>query len=103
MRVGGEPISSQTPMFSEPGDPTHAPSRNLYTRNNGFPGGSVNRESTCNVRDHLQCRRPGFNPLVGKIPWRRARQPTPVFLPGKSHGQRSLEGYDLWSCRVGHN
>ena len=33
----------------------------------------------------------GFNPCVGKIPWRRAWQPTPVFLPGESHGQRSLE------------
>ena len=35
-------------------------------------------------------RRPRFSPWVGKIPWRRKRQPTPVFLPGKSHGQRSL-------------
>ena len=35
----------------------------------------------------------GFDPWVGKIPWRRARQPTPVFLPGESHGQRSLAGY----------
>ena len=33
---------------------------------------------------------------VGKIPWRRAWQPTPVFLPGESHGQRSLAGYSLW-------
>ena len=37
----------------------------------------------------LQCRRPKFDPCVGKIPWRRDRLPTPVFLPGKSHGQRS--------------
>ena len=58
----------------------------------GFPGGSVSKEST------LQCRRPGFNPWVGKIPWRRAWQPTPVFLPGESHGQRSLAGYSPW-CR----
>ena len=36
----------------------------------------------------------GFDPWVGKIPWRRAWQPTPVFLPGQSHGQRSLAGYD---------
>ena len=36
---------------------------------------------------------PGFDPWVGKIPWRRAWQPTPVFLPGESHGQRSLAGY----------
>ena len=38
----------------------------------------------------LQCRRPGFYPLVGKITWRRKWQPTPVFLPGKSHGQKRL-------------
>ena len=41
----------------------------------------------------LQYRRPGFNHWVGKISWRREWQPTPVFLPGESHGQRSLEGY----------
>ena len=41
----------------------------------------------------LQFRRPGFSPWVGKIPWRRAWQPTPAFLPGESHGQRSLVGY----------
>ena len=35
----------------------------------------------------------GFDPWVGKIPWRMAWQPTPVFLPGESHGQRSLAGY----------
>jgi len=34
-----------------------------------------------------------FDPRVGKIPWRRAWQPIPVFLPGKSHGQRNLAGY----------
>ena len=38
----------------------------------------------------------GFDPWVGKIPWRRAWQPTPVFLPGESHGQRSLRGYSPW-------
>ena len=38
-------------------------------------------------------RRPAFDPWVGKIPWRRKWQPTPVFLPGESHGQRSLVGY----------
>ena len=37
-----------------------------------------------------------FNPWVGKIPWTRKWQPTPVFLPGESHGQRSLVGYSLW-------
>ena len=44
----------------------------------------------------LQCRTPGFNPWVGEIPWRRAWLPTPVFLPGESHGQRSLAGYSPW-------
>ena len=40
--------------------------------------------------------RPRFDPWVGKIPWRRKWQPTPVFVPGKSHGQRNLAGYSLW-------
>ena len=38
----------------------------------------------------------GFNLWVGKIPWRREQESTPVFLPGKSHGQRSLLGYRPW-------
>ena len=61
----------------------------------GFPGGS---ESVC-----LQFRRPGFNPWVRKIPWRRKWQPSPVFLPGESHGRRSLVGRSPWDHRVGHN
>ena len=54
--------------------------------------------ASCSVgkRICLQCRRPGFNPQVGKIPWRRAWQSTPVFLPGESHGQRSLEASSPW-------
>ena len=44
----------------------------------------------------LRCGRPGFDPWVGKIPWRRKWQSTPVLLPGKSHGQRSLVGYSPW-------
>ena len=49
-------------------------------------------------------RRLGFDPWVRKIPWRRKWQPTPVFLPGESHGQRSLEGYSPWGRkRVGHD
>ena len=39
----------------------------------------------------------------GKIPWRRAWQPTPMFLPGESYGQRSLAGYSPWGRRVGHD
>ena len=45
------------------------------------------------VSVHLQCWRTGFDPWVWKIPWRKKWQPTPAFLPGKSHGQRSLVGY----------
>ena len=48
------------------------------------------------VKDHLQCRRPGFKPWVRKIPWIRKWQPTPVFLPGESHEQRSLAGCSPW-------
>ena len=47
----------------------------------------------------MQCRRPGFDPWVGKIPWRRKWQPPPVFLSGKSHGQRSLAGYSPWGYK----
>ena len=50
--------------------------------------------------------RDGFNPWVGKIPWSRKWQPTPVFLAGKFHRQRSLADYSPWSCkesdRTGH-
>ena len=42
-------------------------------------------------------KRHGFGPWVGKISWSRKWQPTPVFLPGKFHGQRSLVGYSPWS------
>ena len=44
----------------------------------------------------LQFRRPGFDPWVGKISWRREWQPMPVFLAGEFHGQRSLAGYSSW-------
>ena len=55
-----------------------------------FPGGSDSK-SVC-----LQCRRLGFDPWIGKILWRRKWQPTPVILPGKSHGRRSRVGYRPW-------
>ena len=48
------------------------------------------------VKNCLQCERLGFNPWVGKIPWRRTWQPTPVFLPGESPG--SLVSYNPWVC-----
>ena len=48
---------------------------------------------------NLQCGKPRFDPWVGKIPWRRDWQPTPVFLPGEFHRQRSLAGYSPWGRR----
>ena len=50
----------------------------------GFPCSSVGKESACNAGICLQCTRPGFDLWVGRIPWSRKWQPTPVFLPGKS-------------------
>ena len=41
----------------------------------------------------------GLIPGLGKIPWGRKWQPVPIFLPGKSHGQRSLANYSLWGCK----
>ena len=63
--------------------------RSVWETVEGVPSGSVGK--------NLQCRWHRFDPWVRKIPWRRKWQPTPVFLPGKSHGQRSLAGYSLWS------
>ena len=56
----------------------------------GFPSGSVVKNLPANAGEEQ------FDPRVGKIPWRRRWQPTPVFLPGKVHGQRSLAGYSPW-------
>ena len=58
------------------------------------------KESVCQCRRYRRC---VFNSWVRKIPWRRRWHPTPVFLPGKFHGQRSLAGYSPWGCRVRHN
>ena len=52
-----------------------------------FPGGTSGKEPACQC---VRCKRHGFSPWVGKIPCRRAPKPTPVFLPGESHGQRGL-------------
>ena len=60
------------------------------------PDGASGKEPTC------QCRRRkrfGYDPRVRKIPWRRQWQPTPVFLPEKSHGQRCLAGYRPWGFK----
>ena len=57
------------------------------------------KEFTCQRR---RCKRHTFDPCVGKIPWRREWQLTPVFLPEKSHAQRSLAGCSPWSLIVRH-
>ena len=54
------------------------------------------KESACQCRRHKKC---GFDLWVEKIPWSRKWQPTPVFLPGKCHGKRSLLGYSPWVTR----
>ena len=61
----------------------------LYS-SKGFTGSSIGKS----IR--LQCRRTGLDPWVWKVPWRRNWRPTPVFLPGKSHGGRSLAGCGQW-------
>ena len=68
-----------------------------HTHTDGLLWWLSGKESTC------QCRRREFNPWVWKMPWKRKWQPTPVFLPGKSHRQRSLVGYSPWDHRVGHD
>ena len=62
----------------------------LYNTVSRLPWKLSGKESAC------QCSRYRFDPWVRKIPWRRKWQPTPVFLPGKPHGQRSLAGYSSW-------
>ena len=60
----------------------------------GFPGDSDGKESACNARG------PAFDPWVGKIPWRREWQPTPVFLPGEFRGQEGPNKQcSSWGCR----
>ena len=61
-----------------------------------FPGGPSGKELSC------QCRRlmiHEFSPWIRKVPWRRAWQPTPVFLPGESQGPGSLVGYGPKGCK----
>ena len=62
----------------------------------GFPGGASGKEPTCQCR---RCKRCGFDRWLGKIPWRSIWHPTPVFLPGESHGRRSLAGCSPLGCK----
>ena len=72
--------------------PIDAGSRHTH----GLPRWLSCKESACQCRGHR------FDPWVGKIPWRRDWQPTPIFLPRESHGQRSLVGCYQWGCKESH-
>ena len=70
----------------------------------GFPGDSVGKNPAANAGDAGSILHTQEKSWVGKISWRRAWQPTPVFLPGESHGQRGLEGYSPGELqKVGHD
>ena len=72
-------------------------SKGWTIQNTCFPGGTSSQEPTC------QCRRCGFDLWVGQIPWRRAWQPTPGFLPGESHGEEPGGLQSVGSQSVGHD
>ena len=68
----------------------HTKSNRGLTYSRGFSGGTIGKDPTSQCKRH---KRRGFGPWVRKIPWRRAWEPTLVFLPEESHGQRILVGY----------
>ena len=73
---------------------THSASNvELEPLESGFPGISVVKKLPANEEDT------SFDSCIRKIPWRRKQPPTPAFLPGRSHGQRSLVGYSPWGCK----
>ena len=73
---------------------------NSSERERGLPRWLSGKESACQCR---RCKRYVFDPWVRKIPWRRKWHPTPVFLPGKSHGRRSLAGNSPWAHKESHS
>ena len=85
-----EKKTSQNPIRDQVSARTTSYFLNLYT----LVAVLLNKERMC-----LQCRRPGFDLWVGKIPWRREWLPTPGFLPEEFHGQRRLAGYSPWGRR----
>ena len=75
--------------------------RNLATEQQhvitlGLPGSTSGKEPTCQCRRYKRCR---SDLWVERTPWRKKWQPTPVFLPGEAHGQRSLVGYSPWGWK----
>ena len=86
-----EKVASQS--VSHPGGETLRGGLDPVPGAMGFPNGLVGRESACSEGD------PSSIPGWEKIPWRRKWQPSPIFLPGKSLGERSLVGYSPWGCK----
>ena len=91
----GDSIQPSHPL-SSPSPPAPNPSLHLYIKWASLVAQLV-KKYACNARDQVRS-------WVGKIPWSRVHQPTPVFLPGESHGQRSLGGLQsTGSRRVRHD
>ena len=78
-----------TPIFL-PGESHEQSQTWLRTHTCCLPGSTSGKESASQGK---KSKRHGFNSWIGKIPWRRKWQPTPIFLPAKSQGEKSLEGY----------
>ena len=94
-------VSSSPDLQSLRSLPSSAGSKEAATMSPlGFPGGDSGKDPTCQCRRHERLR---FDLWVRKIPWRRIKQPTLVFLPGESPGQRSLVGCSPCGHRVGHD
>ena len=75
---------------------THISTIDTRYKIDGLPRWLSGKESACQYRSHRRCR---FDPWARKIPWKKACQPTPVFLSGKSHGQRSMRSYSPLGCK----
>ena len=88
------------PTFCVQRTMSHNPQKSVYINMHGFPGAAGGKEPTCQVRRH---KRRGFDPWVGKIPWRRKWQPTPVFLPGITWTEEPGQLQSLGSQRVRHD
>ena len=88
----GDPPGCVSP-HRPPAAAPHPHNSHLCLANSKYTAGTSGKKPTYQCR---RCKRYRFYHWVGKIPWRRAWQPTPVFLPGKSHRQRSLVGYAPW-------
>ena len=92
---GQRSLVGYSPWGHKESDATEWTTLSLFTFT-GFPGGASGKNPPANSGRH---KRLGLDPWVRKIPWRRAWQPIPVFLPGESHGQRSLAAYSPWGLK----